>query len=148
MLSVISSTLVGGVLPFCRDAPTVIYSSCQQGQQDPLVGGEFYSSADRQSTLSTAQADWAIEHSLGSFTPMQSVYSRAQAAWATKTLVGGVLLLCKPAVRVIYSSSQLGCRTLAGEILLFCSRLGHRKILGRILSLCRDGGVIIFLSSQ
>ena len=67
---------------------------------------------------------------------VQTVYSTAPADWATRALVRGVLLLCREAVGVFYSTSRLGHRTLVGGVLphrseavgLFYSpsRVGHQ----------------------
>ena len=73
-------TFVGGVLPFCRDAVGVFYSL----------------------------ADWATGHLLVESYPLQRC-SRCilQPGWlGYRTLVGGVLPLCRDTVGVFYSPAD------------------------------------------
>ena len=89
-------TLVGGVLPLCRDSVGVFCSPSRLGHQDTRWGNltplQICSRYIQQ-----AQADWATRHSLGEFylsVEIQSVYSAALADWVTRKLVGGILPLC------------------------------------------------------
>ena len=65
-----------------------------------------------------------------------------------RTLVGGVLHLCRDAVGVFYSPCKQGYRTLVGGVLPLCRdalglfyspcQLGYRTLVGGVLPLCRD----------
>ena len=88
LFSVINRTLVGRVLPLCRDTVSGFYSPNWLGNRI-LVVGDGNSSADMLFVYSTASADWAIGYSLR-----------------------GVLPLCRDAVGVFYSLSWLGNKTL------------------------------------
>ena len=132
----ISRTLVGGVLPLCQDAVGVFCSPSQLGYQD-THWWESSPSAEMQLVYSAAPANLATKTLIGkvlplcrdavgvfcspsqlghqdthweSLTPsaeMQLVYSAAPANLATKTLIGRVLPLCRDAVGVFCSPSQL-----------------------------------------
>ena len=92
-----------------------------------------------------------------------SAFPRLQHFWShsiklfrviSRTLVEGVLHLCKDAGVVFNSSSWLGQRTLVEGILPFCkdavdvfyspSRLGHRTVVGEVLLQCRDAASVFY----
>ena len=84
LFSLISRTLVGGVLPLCKDAVSVFYNPSQLGHR---MGGGL---TPLQFMYSMTPANWAIRHLLGESYPsavMQSVYSTAPANWATGHLL-------------------------------------------------------------
>ena len=86
-------TLVGRVLPFCREAVCILQPQ-PIGLQDSRW--ESFTFLQRSSVYSTAPADWATGLSLGEF------YLSAEKQ-------------C-----VFYSPSRLGYRTLVGRVLPFC----------------------------
>ena len=114
LFRVIIRTLVGGVLPLCREAVCVFYSPslmsprwrslplCRNivgvfyGPSRLSIRWQSYSSAEMHSVCSTAPADWA--------------------------LVGWVLPFCRDAVGIFYSPNQLGPRWLSLTPLQRCSR--------------------------
>ena len=91
-----------GVLLFWRDAVGAFYSLSQLGHSL----GESYTSAEMHSVNSTASVDWATRW--GSLTRRQRCSRCILQPQPTGTLTGGVLLICKGAVGVIYSLSRLG----------------------------------------
>ena len=142
MFSIISWTLVGGILPLYRDAVSVFYSSSWLGLRTLVAG--IYLSAEMRLVYSTAPAHWATEHSLGESILLQrcswcilqlQLTGPQNTRWGNLTplkrcswcilqlqLTGpqntrwGILPLCRDAVGVFYSSSRLGHRTLVGGI--------------------------------
>ena len=68
--------------------------------------GEFYPFAEMKLVYSTASANWATRW--GSFIPLQRCSWCILQPQPTGPLVGGVLSLCRDAVGVFYSLSQLG----------------------------------------
>ena len=103
-------TLVGGVLPLCRDAVGVFCSLSRLGQHDTCWGSLTPLQRCSRCILQS-QPIGPTRHSLGESYPsaeMQSVYSAVSADWANTTLVGGVLPLCRDAVGVFCSLSRLG----------------------------------------
>ena len=98
----------------CRDAISVFYSANRQGHRI-LVGG-ILSSAEMQSANSSAPADCATGHSLReSYPPQRCNQCILQPQrQGHRTLVGGVLSLCRDAISVFYSPNRQGHRTLVG----------------------------------
>ena len=95
--------LVGRVLPLCRDAIGIFYSSRR-------LGPRWESLAPLQRYNRCILLLQLIGPSLGESCPsagMQSVYSTAPA---DLVLVGRVLPLCSDAIVVFYCSSRLGSR--------------------------------------
>ena len=76
----------------------------------------------------------------------------------SKTLIGGVLLLCRDAVCVFFSPSRLGHKALVERILLLfrdavclfysLSRLGHKARVERVLPLCRNAVSVLCSPSR
>ena len=119
-------TLVGEILPFCRDAVGVFY---------------------------IPSADWSTEHSLGEsypFAEMLSVYSIfLQSTDPQNPRWGNLTLLQRCSRCILHSFSRLVHRTLVGGILPLLqrccrcilysfSRLTHRNLVGGILPFCSD----------
>ena len=117
----------GHSLTLGREAVGVFHSHTRLSYRT-LIFWDGYSSAHMQSVYFTDPPDWVTGHSLGG---------------------GGVLLLCRDAVGVLYRPTRLGPWTLFGRgVLLICRdavgvfyrpiRLGHWTFVGRgVLFLCR-----------
>ena len=106
----VTRTLVGEVIPLCRDAVGVFYSSSRLGHPDTRWGSHTPLQKCSRCILQLQQTG-PPGHSLEKSYPsaeMQLVYSTAPADRATRTLVGEVIPLCRDAVGVFYSSSRLG----------------------------------------
>ena len=103
-------TLLGGVLLLCRDAVGVFCILSRLGHQDTSWGSLTPLQRCSRCILQP-QPTGSSRHFLGesySSAEMQSVYSTAPADWVIKTLLGGVLLLCRDAVGVFCILSRLG----------------------------------------
>ena len=85
LFSVISRTLVLGILPFFRDAVRVFYSP-------RTLVGESYHSAGMQLVYSTVPADWATGHLLRGVLPL---CRDADGVFCTPQPTGPILLLGK-----------------------------------------------------
>ena len=106
--SVICMTLIVGVLLLCRDAVDVFYTSVWLGHS--LRVKESYSSAEMQSMYSTSPVDWATRWGWESLTLLQRCSQCILQSRPTGPLFEGkrVLLLCRDAIGVFYSSGRLG----------------------------------------
>ena len=133
-------TLIGEVLPLCKDAVGVFYSPADWatghllGGSYPSAIGVFYSlnwldhrslfrggsypSAEMQSVYFTASIDLTTGHSLGQgVTPLQRCNRcilQPQLTWPQGTRWGSVSPLCRDAIGVFSSPNRLDHRALVG----------------------------------
>ena len=104
---VILRTLIGGILSLCRDAVGVFYSPSQLGQSYPELL--------LQGNLTPLQRSSHIQDTLGwgCLTLLQRcsrciLHTQPTGPVILRTLIGGILSLCRDAVGVFYSPSWLG----------------------------------------
>ena len=102
LFSVLSRTLVAGVLLLCKDAVDIFCSPYRLGYSL----GESNPFGKMQSMYSTAQTDWVSRWE--SINPLQRCSRCILQPLQTGSLVGRVLPLWKDAVSVCYSPSWMG----------------------------------------
>ena len=113
LFSLISRTLVGGVIPLYREAVGVFYSRglglCPLNHSTLVRGG--YPSAEMLSvySIAPAPAHWATGHSLEEgLTPLQRCSRCILQSQPTSPFMGGVLPHFRDTVSVFFSPHRLG----------------------------------------